>query len=342
MVVRAIFGLAVSQALIGLSQSVEMLFLFRMVQGAISGFIASALALVSANTPSERSGYALGLLQTASASGSVIGPLLGGSLADAFGYRPLFFIVAGVCTVAGVLVVRFVHEPPRGDHTEEPHHTLVSNFRYTYASRPIRIALGIILLSQAAILLIQPVFALYIEYLEPNKEYLATLAGAVFSMTGVFMVISSPWWGRRNDRTSYKKNLAVALAGAAIACAAQGAVSQAYQLLFLRAAQGFFMGGILPSLYSYISKHSLLSRRGSVMGIASSFYVLANIVGPTAGGYVAAHIGLRENFYITGMLLAISLLFLNRSFVDLKSGEPPLPEEREPQTVKAATVEDTA
>src|SRR3989304_5661176 len=51
MVVRAIFGLAISQALIGLSQNVEMLFFFRMLQGAISGFIAAALALVSANTP---------------------------------------------------------------------------------------------------------------------------------------------------------------------------------------------------------------------------------------------------------------------------------------------------
>src|SRR5436309_6951838 len=45
MVVRAIFGLATSQVLIGFSQNVYQLFFFRVVQGAISGFIASALAL---------------------------------------------------------------------------------------------------------------------------------------------------------------------------------------------------------------------------------------------------------------------------------------------------------
>lgn len=97
-----------------------------------------------------------------------------------------------------------------------------------------------------AILLIQPIFALYVEYLEPNKAYLATIAGAIFSMTGIFLVISSPWWGKRNDRTSYKRNLTIAISGAALACAVQGFTSQSYQLLFLRAAQGFCMGGILP------------------------------------------------------------------------------------------------
>ena len=73
MVIRAIFGLAISQALIGLSQNVEMLFFFRMLQGVMSGFIAAALALVSVNTPREKAGYAIGLLQTATASGNIIG-----------------------------------------------------------------------------------------------------------------------------------------------------------------------------------------------------------------------------------------------------------------------------
>ncbi len=318
MVIRAIFGLGVSQALIGLSQSVEMLFFFRLLQGAISGFIAAALSLVSSSTPREHSGYALGLLQTASASGSVVGPLVGGSLADTIGFRPIFFVVAGLCTLAGILIVRYVQEPPSERAKSSHEHTFTSNFRYAFSSSPIRGALIIILLSQMALLLIQPIFALYIEYLEPSKTRLATLAGAIFSMAGVFMVISSPWWGKRNDAQSYKRNISFAISGAAVACAAQGFVTQAYQLLFLRALQGFCMGGILPSLYSYISKHTLPSRRGGIMGIASSSHILAAVIGPTAGGYIASTLGLRENFYMTGALLAISLLFVKTIFVDLE------------------------
>src|SRR3990172_4468911 len=65
MTVRAVFGLAVAQA------------------------------LVAANTPKEKTGYALGLLQSATAAGTVLGPLLGGLISELFGFRSVFFIVAG-------------------------------------------------------------------------------------------------------------------------------------------------------------------------------------------------------------------------------------------------------
>lgn len=336
MVIRAIFGLALSQALIGLAQSVEMLFLFRMFQGAISGFIAAALALVSASTPREKSGYAIGLLQTASASGNVIGPMVGGSLADALGYRPIFFVVAGICTIAGILVVRMVTEDPVSMPKKEEQQTILSNYRYSFQSPAIRVALAVIFFSQVAVLMIQPVFALYIESLAPGESLIATMTGVIFSIAGIFMVISSPWWGKRNDVKSYKKNLTIAVAGAALAYAAQGLVTSPFQLIVFRALQGFCMGGILPTLYSYVSKHTELSRRGSVMGIASSFNILANMVGPTTGGYLGGYVGLRQNFFITGGILASTLLLVRFYFQDMrgtvsssrqKTEIPPQPEE---------------
>ncbi len=326
MVVRAIFGLAVSQALIGLSQSVEMLFFFRMLQGALSGFIAAALALVSAHTPREKSGYAIGLLQTATASGNIIGPLLGGSLADAFGYRPLFFLVAGICSLGGILVIKMVKEDPASLIRTSERHSLMSNYRYAFQSVHIRTALTIIFFAQAAVMMIQPIFALYIESLAPGQVLIATLTGAVFSVAGFFMVLSSPWWGKRNDITSYRTNLTIAISGTAIAYVAQGFAQSPYHLLPLRALQGFCMGGMLPALYSYVSKHTELARRGGIMGIASSFQTLANMVGPITGGYVAATNGLRGNFFLTGGILAATVLFVRFFLTDLQGGmkEEPL------------------
>jgi len=317
MVVRAIFGLAVSQALIGLSQNVEMLFLFRMLQGAISGFISASLALVSANTPQEKSGYAIGVLQTATASGQVIGPLLGGSLADLIGFRPIFFIVAGLCVVAATLIVTTVKETAPISRDRSRAHTLSSNYRYALSSREIRVALFLIFLAQAAILIVHPIFALYVEYLEPVQEYLATIAGAVFSVAGLFMVFSAPWWGKRTDRQSYRRNLSLAVGGAAIAYIAQGFATSTWQLIPLRALQGFCMGGMIPTLYSYISKKTDLARRGGLMGIASSSYILGSMVGPSVGGQLAAGIGLRANFYITGGLLLVTLLLIRTIFIDM-------------------------
>ena len=322
MTVRAIFGLAASQLLIGLAQNVEMLFVFRMIQGAISGFIAAALGLVSANTPREKAGYAVGLMQTAQSSGNVIGPLVGGTLADALGFRPIFYIVAVLCTVSGIVIIKFVREsePPGNDGHQQL--SVVSNYRYAFSSKPIRIALAIMLISQTAVFMIQPIFALYVESLVGATELLATMAGGIFSVVGIFVVISAPWWGSRNDVKSYKKNLSIAILGAGVSYAAQGLVTSAYQLIFFRATLGFCLGGMLPTLYSYISKNTSLERRGGIMGIASSGNILANMIGPLAGGFIAANVGLRQNFFITGGILMLTVFLVRGFFVDMKQNQP--------------------
>jgi DHA1 family multidrug resistance protein-like MFS transporter len=340
MTVRAIFGLGISQILVGSAQSVEMLFLFRMIQGGISGFLAAALALVSANTPREHSGYAVGLLQTATSSGNVLGPLVGGSLADAFGFRPIFFIVAGLCTIAGVLIVKFVKE----EHRPQPGHSDASSFLGGYAhafrSKPIRTALVVIVISQSSVFMIQPIFALYVESLISKASYVATLTGGIFSIAGVFTVLAAPWWGKRNDTKSYKKNLTIALSGAGVAYMAQGLVSHAFQLIVLRAILGFCLGGMLPTLYSYISKNASLERRGSIMGIAASGNILANMIGPPAGGFIASHVGLRETFYVTGGMLILTVLYVRSAFIDMRGSEFQAPlqnEETQPALAESAS-----
>ncbi|HEY5614486.1 MAG TPA: MFS transporter [Bacteroidota bacterium] len=321
MTVRAIFGLGLSQVFIGFATSVEMLFFFRMVQGGISGFLAASLALVTANTPREKSGYAVGILQTANSSGNVFGPLVGGSLADAFGFRPIFFIVAGLCTIAGFVIIRFVREDvqPKPEHPEP--HSILGNYRYALGSKPIRIALLVMLCSQSAVFMIQPIFALYVEQLLSNTAYVATLAGGIFSVAGVFTVLAAPWWGKRNDAKSYKKNLTIALTGAALAYTAQGLVTNIYQLIFFRSILGFCLGGMLPTLYSYISKNTSLERRGGIMGIASSGNILANVLGAPSGGYIASHLGVRELFFVTGGLLLTAVIFVRNSFVDMRGSK---------------------
>ncbi|MEE9289092.1 MAG: MFS transporter, partial [Bacteroidota bacterium] len=155
MIVRATYGLAVAQVLVGLSQSVEQLFIFRMLQGSVSGFIPAALALTSASTPKERSGYAIGVLQTAISAGTVVGPLVGGALADAFGFRPIFFIVAGMFMINGIFVIKGVKEI-RTDEDQPRRYRFIDNYTYALTGPNIRLALILIVASQIAIGMVHP------------------------------------------------------------------------------------------------------------------------------------------------------------------------------------------
>lgn len=308
MVVRAIFGLALSQLLIGFSQNVYQLFLFRIVQGAISGFIASALALVSTNTPREKMGYAMGLMQSASAGGMVLGPFIGGLLADLVGYRHIFFITASLCTIGGFVVVFWVTERKRSDGDGKTF-TVTQNLRLMLSDHRLRVVAATLVVGQMSVLMIEPIFALFIESFKSDTKYISTIAGGIFSISGLFMVISAPWWGKRNDRTGYRRNLTIAMAVVGVAYAGHILVADLVQLAALRAFLGFARGGILPTLYALTSIYSPADRQGGMMAIASSMTLLGNLLGPVIGGVIAGTFGITISFVANScMLLFMSLM----------------------------------
>ena len=86
------FGIALSVFLMGFVNSVETFFLLRLLNGLVTGFIPTSLAFVSANVKKEEAGKMLGTLQMGSVTGTLFGPVLGGLLADAFGFQYTFVI----------------------------------------------------------------------------------------------------------------------------------------------------------------------------------------------------------------------------------------------------------
>jgi len=326
MVVRAILGLGLAQILIGMSGDIYQLLAFRLLQGLISGYIAASLALVSITTPTEKIGYALGLLQTATAGGTVLGPSIGGILADLISYRSIFFIIAGLCFVGGFLIWKFVQEEaiPPADGVQPSIPKVRDNIRF-FASHPQLRTIGLLIFSaQAGALMIEPIFALFIEQFRSDTKFLATLVGGIFSIAGIFMVIAAPWWGKRNDRIGYRKNLVAAVSGTGLSYAAHAVVPNVISLGFLRAGLGFFRGGILHSLFSLTSHHVGPERRGGIIGIASSLAILGNTVGPLVGGMIAGHFGIRTVFGVN------SIIFLVMGVVILRSKLDPAPPAKAP------------
>ena len=117
MLLRSMVAISLFTALMGFSQTVWQFFALRMIMGAFSGFSASAITLVSSQTRDNRLGYALGWLSTGQLLGSLMGPLLGGAVADWSGSNRIpFFVTSAVAasiTVVAAWKVREVARPAK-------------------------------------------------------------------------------------------------------------------------------------------------------------------------------------------------------------------------------------
>jgi DHA1 family multidrug resistance protein-like MFS transporter len=307
MVVRASFGLAAATLLMGFARTIPQLLVLRVAQGAVSGFIAAALALMASSAPRERMGYALGTLQTAIPTGTILGPLLGGTLADLIGYRQIFFVTAASNFVGGLLVIRLVREPTGGSRTAGLGRVL-ENYRAVFGNPQFRLLFLVLLGSQFALMSLTPIMALYVESVGASGALLATTTGVIFAVTGVASAVAAPRWGRASDRRGYRRTLGRALLGTGLFAAPQGLAATPWQLFLLRIPYGAFLGGVVPSAQAMIGLRAPEERRAGIMGVTSTALMLGNLTGPLVGGALAGHFGLRSVFFLSAGVLVLLLL----------------------------------
>jgi DHA1 family multidrug resistance protein-like MFS transporter len=307
MVVRAMIALGTANIIMGFAQTAPQLLLLRFLQGLLSGFVAPSLALLASCTPEDRTGQAIGTIQSSLVTGMIVGPLLGGLLAHFFGYRPLFFGTGICCLAAALVAIVFVEEhfsPAAGKKKSG----LGQNLRFVFGNAELRFLFLLLVVLQVSIHIVGPFLSLYVEMLGFPADYLSVMSGAVFGIAGVTHALSAPVWGRKADRMGFRRILRYAVGGAALFYLPQALVTDAYQLLALRAGVGIFIGGIMPTIMTIVQKSTPDRSRGGIYGIFQSGLLLGTMGGPVIGGFLSASLGLRAIFLLTtGMILAAAL-----------------------------------
>ena len=97
----------ISSFLASMSISIEMLLLFRVLQGAGSAMIFGNLfAIIASIFPATQRGNALGITITGAFLGLFLGPVLGGFLTEYFGWRSIFFFNVPLGILATIAVTR--------------------------------------------------------------------------------------------------------------------------------------------------------------------------------------------------------------------------------------------
>ena len=105
----AIIGFTLFSALCGMATSLQMLVVFRVLQGLAGGpLMPMAQTLILRIAPPKQVEMAMGLWMMTTILAPIAGPILGGMLADGIGWRWAFYINIPVCVICGLWAWRLL------------------------------------------------------------------------------------------------------------------------------------------------------------------------------------------------------------------------------------------
>lgn len=306
MVARAMFGGAVIILLMGFARSAEELTLLRAIQGLITGIGSAANALIASITPRERSGYAMGVLQTALWSGVAVGPVLGGVLADLYGFRIAFIVTAGLLVVGGLLVTLGVREEFRP--SERSGQGVLDDWQAILRTSGVAVAYSARFTATLGRGLLVPVLPLFIPLIMFGSEGVSTMIGLVIGVSSATGTASAIFLGNLGDRVGHKRVLVWSALAAAIAYVPMAFVTHPWQLLVLNAISGAAIGGVMPAISALLTGYSSQGSIGSAFGLDNSVMSASRAAAPLVGVGVASLFGYRSAFLAGSVIYFLTLI----------------------------------
>ncbi|MFO7273995.1 MAG: MFS transporter [Bacillota bacterium] len=300
MMIRAGVFLGTSYVLMAFVRNPYQLLGVRMMIGALTGFIPTATALVATTTPERHIGQALSLVATGSQAGSIIGPMLGGLLADLIGIRNAMAL-SGVAVYAATLLVLFaVRERFQRKAQQEVH--LLGDMRQVLQGGPLLAVLTMALLLQMSQSAMEPVLIPYIRELlgsgSPNW-----MAGVIYAVPGIAFVVAAPVWARLGDRWGYTTTVTIGLLAGALFTIPQAFVQSGLGMGIFRLLAGLALAAVTPGISALIAGTVPRDQRGKAFGLHQSAFNVGAMLGPPLGGVMGDRLGIRWVFPTTALLL---------------------------------------
>src|SRR5699024_6486045 len=307
MIIIGLFLFSMSELLFGLGQGVNMLFASRLLGGVSAAFIMPAVtAFIADITTTEARSKGLGYMSAAINTGFIIGPGIGGFLAE-FGTRVPFFVAAGFAFLAAIFSFLALEEPER-NHPQEYIKEKISGFKRLF--NPLYFpAFIIILISSFGLAAFDSIFSLFVDH-----KYAFTPKDIAIVITGggiVGAVAQVLLFDKLTKLFGEIKLIAYCFMFATVFVFLITVVDYYYAILFVTIF--IFVGFDLmrPAVTSYLSK-AAHNEQGYVSGMNSMFTSFGNILGPIIGGWLF-DINLDYPFYFSAIFLligiAISLLW---------------------------------
>jgi MFS transporter, DHA1 family, multidrug resistance protein len=288
-----VLGNTISLLIIGFAQNMEMIFIARALEGAISSAtLPTAMAYISDSTTHEERGGGMGVIGAAMGVGMVLGPGLGGWLSGQSLSAPFF--LAAALSIASQAMIYFVL---RESLPSEKRSKEARKFRGPQLSAlwkalfgPLGFLLMLAFLVNFALASFEGIFGLFAD---KRYGYGPEQVGSVMMVVGVIgslvqMLLTGPATRKLGEATVIKLALFSSAIGFVFMILAPNN-------LLVPASVGFFVFSnamLRPSIFSLTSKKSP-GGQGMALGLNNSYQSLGRVIGPLwAGSMLDLHITL--------------------------------------------------
>ncbi|AOR62732.1 MFS transporter [Pectobacterium wasabiae] len=310
MMIRALFGLALTQLGLAWANDIWMIVALRFIQGACAGYIAPAQAYgVAVVSPLQRTRL-FAWLQVSTNVGSLLGAIVGGLILDYLNFFWINLSAAILCALCGITVALFLPHVVPVTSTVPTKDAQVKDVprKRLWVRSPIPALLLISGLLLTSRMIPQTPFSLYMDgFFQVDKWVI----GLCYGLQATGVIVSASLWARYFENLSLQQTLSrlcvVMLACAIVTLTAATMLNIAIfiPLYFL---WGVLLGATTPVLMALISRAAGAGQQGFILGVAQSVSQFASILGISLGGLVLYSPGLRSLFFCVGAAYLVTFL----------------------------------
>ncbi|AZK46350.1 multidrug efflux MFS transporter NorA [Paenibacillus lentus] len=299
MIVLGLFIFGFSEFLFGIGRSVEILFISRMLGGVSAAFIMPAVtAFIADITTNDTRSKALGYMSAAISTGFIIGPGVGGILAE-IGTRIPFYSAGLLGGIAAILSLVLLREPERAAK-ETPKSGQTSGLRRIFIPMYF-IAFILIFVSSFGLAAFESLFSLFVDHkfgFTPKDIAIVITGGALVGAVAQILLFD-----RLTKRIGEINVIRFCLAISAVLVLLMTFVSTYFIILLTTFVLFTGFDLMRPAITSYLSKIAG-NEQGFVGGMNSTFTSIGNIFGPIIGGALF-DINLNYPYYFATIVLLL-------------------------------------
>lgn len=301
-ILLTVAGTSLSLLALGLADSLESLFLARILGGSFAANIGVASAYIADVTGEDERTRWMGMLGACFGVGFVLGPAIGGLLAP-YGYGVPMLVAAGLAALNFGQALFSLGEPPR--HAEGEREAEVG--RLAVLGDPlIRWLFLSNLLFSVAVTQLETVFAFFMM-----DRFSYDARAVAFVLVGMAIVMGGIQGGGMKSLSARFSERSLVRAGTLMLAVAFVAIPESASVAILLAPLGLAALGravVQPSLLSLVSVAADPRRRGAAMGTFQSAGSLARVVGPVAAGWLYDREVAAPFWLASGLLVAVALM----------------------------------